>query len=62
MRREAAAMKIQRNMHRWIARKAYTRLWSSVLVLQTGFRAMEARNEFRFRRKTKASIFIQVIN
>lgn len=60
MRRNTAAVKIQKNIRRYQARKPYTRLWLSVLVLQTGFRAMTARNEFRFRKQTKASIFIQV--
>lgn len=60
MRKEAAAMKIQKNLRRSLARKSYTRLWSAVLVLQTGLRAMSARNEYRLGRQTKAAIAIQV--
>ncbi|KAL6968221.1 hypothetical protein U1Q18_034023 [Sarracenia purpurea var. burkii] len=61
MKREAAALKIQTYLRRHLARMAYIRLELSVLVLQTGLRAMVARNEFRCRRQTKASIIIQVI-
>lgn len=61
MRREAAAIKVQKHLRAYQAKKAYTRLKMSVLVLQTGFRAMAARNEFRFRKQTKAATAIQVI-
>lgn len=60
MRREAAALKIQKNVHRYQARKAYQRLQVSVLVLQTGLRAMDARKKFRFRKQTKAALIVQV--
>lgn len=60
MRREAAALKIQKNVHRHQARKAYQRLQVSVLALQTGFRAMDARKKFRFRKQTEAATIIQV--
>lgn len=61
MRREAAAVKIQKNIRKHEARKTYNKLRVSVLVLQTGIRAMAAHREFRFRRQTKAAIIIQVI-
>ena len=60
LKREAAAVKIQKHARRFEARTAYKRLQSSVLVVQTGLRAMAARNEFRFRKQTKAAIIIQV--
>lgn len=60
MRKEAAAVKIQKNLRRYQASKTYSRLQFSVLVLQTGFRGMAARNEFRFRMKRKATNVIQV--
>jgi len=60
MRREAAAIKIQKNLRRYIARMSYKTLRQSAVILQTGFRAMSARNEFRFRKQTKAAIAIQV--
>ncbi|KAH9318445.1 hypothetical protein KI387_020214, partial [Taxus chinensis] len=41
------------------ARKTYVRLHLSAILIQTGFRAMAARNEFRFRQQTKAAIIIQ---
>lgn len=61
MRREAAAVKIQKNIRRHEARKTFNKLRVSVLVLQTGLRAMAAHREFRFRKQTKAAIVIQVI-
>ena len=60
MRREASAVKIQKNVRRYEARKAYTKLHASVLTLQTALRAVAALKEFKFRKQTKASIIIQV--
>jgi myosin-5 len=60
LRQEAAALKIQKNFRRHTARKAYLTLCLSAISLQTGLRAMTARNEFRFRKQTKAAIIIQV--
>ncbi|PIN20245.1 Myosin class V heavy chain [Handroanthus impetiginosus] len=59
IKREAAAIKVQRNTLRYQARKAYNMLRMSVLVIQTGLRTMDARNKFRFRRQTKAATVIQ---
>lgn len=61
MKREAAAVKIQKNTRKYQARSTYNRLHISVLVLQTGLRAMAARKEFRFKRQTKAATIIQVV-
>lgn len=61
LRREAAALKIQKHFRRHIVRKAYLTVRSSAITLQTGLRAMTARNEFRFRKQSKAAIIIQVI-
>lgn len=60
MRREASAVRIQKNLRRYTARKSYLTVWSTAITLQTGLRAMTARNEFRFRKQTKAAILIQV--
>lgn len=60
MRREANAVKIQKHTRRHQARMTYSKLRASVLVLQMGLRAMAARKEFRFRKRTKAAIIIQV--
>lgn len=60
LKREAAAVKIQKHTRKYHARKAYKSLHVSVLVFQTGLRAMAARNQFRFRKQTKAAIIIQV--
>lgn len=62
MKKEAAAVKIQKHIRRYDARTAYKRLHVSTLVLQTGLRTMAARKEFRFRKQTKAAIIIQVIS
>lgn len=61
LRREAGALKIQKNFRAFIARKSYLKLRSGAVVLQTGYRGMIARNEFRFRKQTKASVVIQVL-
>lgn len=55
-------MKIQKNTRRYQAWKRYRKLHFSVLVLQTGLRVMAARNEFRFKKTTKAAILVQVIH
>lgn len=60
MKRQAAAVKIQKNTRRHEARKAYCTLRVSVLVLQTGLRAREAHKRFTYRRQTKAATVIQV--
>lgn len=60
MKREAGAVKIQKNIRRYQARKGYSKLRVSGLVLQTGLRAMAARKEFRFRKRTKAAMIMQV--
>ncbi|XP_061944773.1 myosin-9 isoform X1 [Populus nigra] len=59
MRREAAAIKIQKHTRKNAARTAYKKLHVSALVVQTGLRAMIARKEFRFRKRTKAATIIQ---
>ena len=61
MRQEGAAIKIQKNLRRHLDRKAYTKLMSCALVLQTGLRSMVAHCEFRYRKEIKASIIIQVV-
>lgn len=60
LRQEAAALKIQKNVKRYIAMKSYLTLCSSAITLQAGLRAMDARKEFNFRKRTKAAINIQV--
>ena len=60
MRREAASLRIQRDLRMHLARKAYKELCSSAVSIQTGMRGMAARNEIRFRRQTRAAIIIQV--
>nr|GMD55737.1 myosin-17-like [Ipomoea batatas] len=59
LRREAAAIKIQKSFRCFVAWKSYSTLRHSAITLQTGMRAMVARDEFRFRKQTKASIKIQ---
>ena len=60
MRKEAACQMIQKDLRMYLARKAYNRLCSSAVSIQTGMRAMGACNELRFRKQTKAAIIIQV--
>jgi myosin-5 len=61
LRREAAALKIEKNFKGYIDRKSYSKARSSAIILQTGLRSMKARDEFRFRKQTKAAIKIQVL-
>ena len=61
LRREAAAVKIEKNFRGYVARKSYLTVRSTAITLQTGLRAMKARNEFRFRKQTKAAILVQVL-
>lgn len=60
MRREAAALKVQKNLRKYFARKLYLQLQKSAVTLQAGLRAMSGRKEFRFRKETRAAILIQV--
>lgn len=62
MRREAASICIQKNTRAHRARICYTNLQASATVIQTGLRAMDARNKHRHRRRTKAAIIVQVID
>ncbi|KAE9604685.1 putative IQ motif, EF-hand binding, P-loop containing nucleoside triphosphate hydrolase [Lupinus albus] len=59
LRREAAAVKIEKNFRGYIARKSYLKARSFAITIQTGFRAMKARDKFRFRMQTKAAILVQ---
>ena len=60
-RKEAAAVRIQKNARKFEARKNYNKLRVSVLVLQMSLRSMAARKEFWFRRQSKAATSIQVL-
>ncbi|XP_065866734.1 myosin-9-like isoform X2 [Euphorbia lathyris] len=59
MKREAGAIKIQKHVRRYEARKAYKNLHVSALLLQTGLRAIAAHKEYRFKLQTKAATIIQ---
>ncbi|XP_019453131.1 PREDICTED: myosin-9-like isoform X1 [Lupinus angustifolius] len=62
MKREAAAVRIQSYMRGKLARKKYTEIKIYVIILQTGCRAMVARDKLRYRRhsrQTSASTSIQ---
>ena len=60
MRREAAVLTIQKNLRWHFALKSYRALRDSAVILQTGLRAMAARNVFRHKKQTKAAVVIQV--
>ncbi|XP_042446655.1 myosin-12-like [Zingiber officinale] len=59
LRREAAAIHIQKNACSYAVRKYYTKLRANAIVIQTGLRAMAANVEYRQRRRNKAAIIIQ---
>jgi myosin-5 len=56
MRREAAAVRIQKHVCRYQAQKSYKQLRLLAGVIQAGLRAMDACNEFQLRRQNKAAI------
>lgn len=60
MRREHAALQIQKNARTRTVKGVYAKLRSSIINIQSGLRAMAARDEYRYRKRTKASILIQV--
>ncbi|CAH8389372.1 unnamed protein product [Eruca vesicaria subsp. sativa] len=59
MRRNAAALRIQKQARTYICQKAYKKLCISAIYVQTGLRAMAARVELQYRMKRKAAIKIQ---
>lgn len=60
LRKEAAAVCIQKHVRRWLAQKSYAKTRKAAIFVQAGVRGMIARKEFRRRRQTKAAIIIQV--
>lgn len=60
MRREAASIHIQKHVRAHKSRRNYKNLQAAAIVIQTGLRALAARNEYRYRRRTKAANNIQV--
>lgn len=60
MRQEASSLLIQRCLRMHIARKAYKELYTSAVSIQTGMRAMAAQCDLEFRRRTAATIVVQV--
>lgn len=61
MKREEAAIKIQKNLRRQIAKKDYGKTKSSAVTLQSGVRTMVARHEFRYKLTNRAATVIQVL-
>ncbi|KAL0458282.1 UNVERIFIED_CONTAM: Myosin-5 [Sesamum latifolium] len=56
---ESAALKVQTKMRGYLFKKSYAGLKQSVIVLQTGIRAMAACNSFRYRKRCKKATLIQ---
>ena len=61
MKRESAAIQIQRHVRCWQARKLYKKARAAAIVIQACLRGMSARKEFTFRRQTRAAVKIQVL-
>ncbi|KAK1260558.1 hypothetical protein QJS04_geneDACA002230 [Acorus gramineus] len=59
LRREAACLKIQKNLRMCVARKTYKELLASSITIQSGLRGMAARKELLLKRQTRAAITIQ---
>lgn len=62
MRKEAALIRIQKHTRGHTAKRCYTKLQESAIVIQTGLQAMAAKNEYRQRKRNKAATIIQVAN
>lgn len=60
MKRQAASLKIQKNYRKHSSWMWYNKLKLSVIVLQTGLRAMAAHLAFRHKKTTKAALLVQV--
>ena len=52
LRRQAAAIRIQKSIRCYRARKSYLTVRSSAIKVQTGLRGMQARNVFRYKKET----------
>ncbi|KAL8114327.1 hypothetical protein AgCh_021251 [Apium graveolens] len=50
MKLEVASTKVQKAICKYLKWKAFTKLWISVLVLQTGLRAMDARKQIKYKK------------
>ncbi|KAI8002515.1 Myosin-12, partial [Camellia lanceoleosa] len=59
MRKEAASIQVQKHVRAHTARKSYTNLQAPTIAIQTGLQAMATRNEYRHRRRNKATTIIQ---
>ncbi|PKA52778.1 hypothetical protein AXF42_Ash001759 [Apostasia shenzhenica] len=59
MCRNAACLRIQKNVSMFIAKNSYKKLLVSSITLQAGARGMAARQELLLKRQTKAAILIQ---
>jgi hypothetical protein len=60
LRKQAAALKIQKSVRCYFALKSYSELRCSAITLQTGLRAFGAYREYVLKKQEKASINIQV--
>jgi len=60
MRKQAAALQIQKSYRCYVAWNSYSKLRSSAITLQAGLRVFGAYKEFNIRKQNKASIHIQV--
>jgi len=60
MRKQAAALQIQKSYRCYVAWNSYSKLRSSAITLQAGLRVFGAYKEFNIRKQNKASIRIQV--
>ncbi|CAI5465851.1 unnamed protein product [Closterium sp. Yama58-4] len=59
IRRNAAAVRVQKHVRRFVAQSKYRRTRQAAVVLQAGARGMAARKEARQRRENRAAVKIQ---
>ncbi|XP_057964202.1 myosin-9 [Malania oleifera] len=60
VKREEAAVTIQKNLRTHLVRYAYCKLKFSVVVMQTSLRAMAAHDEFNYRKRTTSRAVISI--
>ena len=60
MRRIRAAVNIQKNVRRWLQRRKYVQILSSIVNIQTYGRALLARRKYKNMKQHKAVMFSNV--
>lgn len=60
-RESAAAISIQKYVRKWLLRRAYSKLFSAAIILQSNIRGFLARQRFLHGKEHRAAVKIQVL-